>query len=152
MILENKTVYIKNKDIVRKWYLVDAKGQNLGKLASKISAILEGKNKIAFARHQDMGDFVIVINASKVEVSKDKDEKKIYYRHSGYIGGLRSFPFKDMIKKNVRYPIMKAVKGMLPKNRLGSRFLKRLKVYAGENHDHSAQKPEVLTIKLRRRF
>ena len=142
--MENKTIFIDNKSIKRTWHIIDASNQTLGSLATKVAVILRGKHKVAYSMHQDMGDFVIVINSSKIQVSKDKDEKKMYYWHSGYIGGLGSASFKEMIKRKPDYPIRKAIKGMLPKNKLGTKFLKRLKIYPNAEHRHHAQQPVLM--------
>jgi large subunit ribosomal protein L13 len=130
----------------RKWYLLDAEGQILGKVAVIASDILRGKDKPSFSPHMDMGDNLIIINASKVKVSGNKAEDKRYYSHSWYPGGLKTTAFKEMIEKKPEYVIRHAVMGMLPKNRLQKDFIKKLKVYAGEQHGHEAQKPEEITI------
>jgi len=139
-----KTYIPKKEDINRKWWLVDAEGETLGRLASRIAFILEGKHKTDFVNFLDTGDFVIVVNAEKIKLSGEKNIKKQYYSHSGYPGGIKKIPFYRMLEKKPEEVIKKAVKGMLPKNIMGRKLLKKLKVYKGKNHPHSAQKPEVL--------
>lgn len=141
-----KTFIPKKENIERKWYLIDAKGQTLGKLAVIASDILRGKNKPSFSPHMDLGDNLIIINASKIKVSGNKEEDKKYYSHSWYPGGLKTTTFKEMIEKKPDYVIRHAVLGMLPKNRLQKDFIKKLKVYAGQEHGHEAQKPEEIVI------
>ncbi|SFM39062.1 50S ribosomal protein L13 [Thermodesulforhabdus norvegica] len=130
----------------RKWILVDAEGQVLGRLASKIAARLRGKHLPDFTPHVDLGDFVVVINAEKVRLTGRKWDRKIYYRHSGYIGGLKATTAKKMREEHPERLIYYAVKGMLPKNRLGRKLLKKLKVYAGPEHPHEAQQPEPVQL------
>jgi len=143
-----KTWTPKAEDIQdRKWWVVDATDQTLGRLASQIAHVLKGKHKPSYAPHQDMGDFVIVINAEKIHATGKHLDQSMYHRHSGYPGGLRSMNLRDMIARHPERPIELAVKGMLPKNRLGRQMIKKLKVYAGPSHDHQAQKPEVLEVK-----
>ena len=140
--------FMANPDTVeRKWYVVDADGATLGRLASEVAAVLRGKNKPIFTPHVDCGDYVIVINADKIAVSGKKMEQKVYYSHSLYVGGMRETTLREMMAKKPEKVIEKAVKGMLPKGPLGEQMYKKLHVYAGENHNHQAQKPEVLTIK-----
>jgi len=141
-----KTYIPKVEDIEKKWYLVDAEGKVLGRLASKIARILSGKNKPIYTPHLDVGDFVVVINADKVRVTGGKEKKKIYYHHSGYPGGLKSCTYEELLKKDPSRIIRKAVQGMLPKNKLGRRMLKKLKVYAGPEHPHQAQKPQKIEL------
>ncbi|MGP1415857.1 MAG: 50S ribosomal protein L13 [Treponema sp.] len=141
-----KTIFIKESDIQKKWYIVDVAGKPLGRVAAKIASILRGKHKVTFSPHQDAGDYVIVINASKVALSGTKEKDKMYYRHSGYVGGLKSINFKQLIQKKPEDPITFAVKGMLPKGRLGRQMLGNLKAYAGATHPHSAQNPVKLEI------
>ncbi len=130
----------------RKWILVDADGKILGRLASKIAARLRGKHLPNFTPHVDMGDFVVVVNAEKVRLTGRKWDQKMYYRHSGYMGGLRSTSAKKMRQEHPERIIYHAVKGMLPKNRLGRKLLKKLKVYAGPDHPHGAQQPEPVDL------
>ena len=140
--------FMANPDTVeRKWYVVDADGATLGRLASEVAAVLRGKNKPIFTPHVDCGDYVIVINADKIAVSGKKMEQKVYYSHSLYVGGMKETTLCEMMAKKPEKVIEKAVKGMLPKGPLGEQMYKKLHVYAGENHNHQAQKPEVLTIK-----
>lgn len=142
-----RTTYMaKPNEVQRKWYVVDAEGQTLGRLASKVASILRGKHKPEYTPHVDTGDYVIVINASKVHLTGDKLNKKIYYRHSGYPGGLKKMTAGEMLQKRPERMIELAVKGMLPKGRLGRKQGKKLFVYAGDSHPHQAQKPEVIQL------
>lgn len=141
-----KTFVAKEHEVDKKWYLVDAGEKVLGRLATEIAVILRGKNKPIFTPHMDAGDYVVVVNADKVMLTGNKLEKKIYYRHSGYPGGLKEITAGDMLEKKPERLIRLAVKGMLPKNSLGRRQLTKLKVYAGPNHHHQAQQPEKLEI------
>ncbi len=134
------------KDIERRWYVVDAEGKTLGRLASEIAKVLIGKNKPIYAAHMDVGDFVIVVNAAKVQVTGRKLDQKQYYRHTLYPGGLRSISLRDQLRRFPERVIQHAVKGMLPKNTVGKQQLGKLKVYAGESHPHQAQTPEPLEI------
>ena len=136
-------------EIERKWYVVDATGHTLGRLASEIANVLRGKNKPIYTPHVDTGDYVIVINADKVKVTGKKLDQKIYYNHSDYVGGMKETKLKDMLTKKPEYVINHAVKGMLPKGPLGRSMYRKLHVYAGPEHSHQAQKPEVLEIKER---
>lgn len=135
--------------IERKWYVVDATDQTLGRLTSEIAKILRGKNKPTYTPHIDTGDYVIVVNAEKIKVTGKKLEQKIYYHHSDYVGGMKETTLKEMLAKKPENVITLAVKGMLPKGPLGRSMLKKLHVYAGPEHNHAAQKPEVLEIKSR---
>ena len=135
--------------IERKWYVVDATGHTLGRLASEVASILRGKKKPVYTPFLDMGDNVIVVNADKIQVTGKKLDQKIYYNHSDYVGGMKETTLKDMLAKKPEYVINHAVKGMLPKGPLGRSMLKKLHVYAGAEHAHTAQKPEVLEIKER---
>jgi large subunit ribosomal protein L13 len=130
----------------RKWWVVDATNQPLGRLASRVATVLRGKHKAQFTPHVDTGDFVIVINADKVKLTGSKATDKMYYSHSGYPGGIKEISFKHLIEKHPNQPIEKAVKGMLPKNTLGRKMLSKLKVYAGEQHPHQAQQPATLEL------
>jgi large subunit ribosomal protein L13 len=134
------------QDRERVWYVVDAENKTLGRLATQIANVLRGKRKPTYTPHVDVGDFVIVVNAEKVAVTGDKRENKLYWRHSGYPGGIRSRTLGDMLEKRPEEVIRKAVKGMLPRNRLARAQLRKLKVYAGSEHPHQAQKPEQLEI------
>lgn len=133
--------------IERKWYVVDAAGQNLGRLSSQVAAILRGKNKPTFTPSMDTGDYVIVINAEKIKVTGKKLDQKIYYRHSDYVGGMKTATLREKLDKKPEDVIKLAVKGMLPKGPLGRSMIKKLHVYAGPEHKHAAQKPEVLELK-----
>lgn len=134
------------KTVDRKWHLVDATGQVLGRMATRIALLLMGKRKPGYSPHLDLGDFVVVINAEKVKVTGKKLKDKIYYHHSGYPGGLKQRTFKELLEKHPERIIELAVKRMLPKNRLGRKMLKRLKVYKGPEHPHQAQKPEPIAL------
>ena len=142
-----KTYMPSGKNIQRKWYVVDAEGQTLGRLASQVAAVLRGKNKPEFTPFLDMGDYVIVVNADKVKLTGKKLEKKIYSTHTGQPGGLRETPYRLLMQTKPELAVKLAVKGMLPKNTLGRNMFKKLKVYAGPEHGHEAQQPEVLKIK-----
>jgi len=136
----------KKSDITRKWYIVDAEGQTLGRLASKIAHILRGKHKPTFTYHEDMGDYIIVLNADKVKISGSKEMQKEYFYHTGVPGGARFLKYADVKKDKPDMIIRHAVKGMLPHNRLGRRMFKKLFVYSGSEHPHQAQKPEELKL------
>ena len=135
--------------VERKWYVVDATGLTLGRLASEVAKVLRGKNKPIFTPHIDTGDYVIVINAEKVKVTGKKLDQKIYYHHSDYVGGMKETTLKEMLAKKPEKVIELAVKGMLPKGPLGREMYTKLHVYAGAEHPHAAQKPEVLEINVR---
>ena len=139
-----RTYSPKAGDITREWYVIDAEGETLGRLATRIASVLRGKHKPTFTPHMDMGDHVIVVNADKVVLTGAKGEQKLYNSHSGYPGGLRSVPFATMIDRRPTQVVEKAVTGMLPKNRLGRQMAKKLKVYAGPDHPHAAQQPQPL--------
>ncbi|MBM3699577.1 MAG: 50S ribosomal protein L13 [Actinobacteria bacterium] len=141
-----KTYSAKKEDIERKWYLVDAKDKNLGRLSTRIAKVLRGKDKVLFTPHVDCGDFVIVINAKHIKVSGDKIDDKLYYRHSGYVGNLKSTNLRDMLAKKPEFVLRHSIKGMIPHNILGRQILKKLKIYAGDSHPHESQKPEVLEV------
>ena len=139
--------YMANPDkIERKWYVVDAEGCTLGRLASGVASVLRGKNKPQFTPHVDTGDYVIIVNADKVKVTGKKMDQKIYYHHSDYVGGMKETTLKEMMAKKPEKVLELAVKGMLPKGPLGRTMIKKLHVYAGAEHAHQAQKPEVLTF------
>ena len=139
--------YMANPDkIERKWYVVDAEGCTLGRLASGVASVLRGKNKPQFTPHVDTGDYVIIVNADKIKVTGKKMDQKIYYHHSDYVGGMKETTLKEMMAKKPEKVIELAVKGMLPKGSLGRTMYKKLFVYAGPEHKHEAQKPEVLTF------
>ena len=141
-----KSFIAKPQEIERKWYVIDAEGKTLGRLASQAAAILRGKNKPIFTPHVDCGDYVIIINAEKVAVTGKKKHDKIYKRHTGYPGGLRELNFEQMMEKHPTEVVRHAIKGMMPKGKLGRQMFKKLKVYAGAEHPHTAQKPETLEI------
>ena len=139
--------YMANPDkSERKWYVVDAEGQTLGRLASEVAKVLRGKNKPVYTPHVDTGDYVIVVNAEKIKVTGKKLDQKIYYSHSDYVGGMKETTLREMMNKKPEKVIELAVKGMLPKGPLGRQMIKKLHVYAGAEHGHEAQKPEVLTF------
>ncbi len=147
VILGTKTFNLKKEEIERKWYVVDATGKVLGRFAAEIAKKLRGKDKPSFSYHLDCGDFIVVINAEKIRVkggNKLKDKK--YYRHSGYIGNMKVTNLETMLEKKPEFVIRNAVSGMIPHNILGRRILKKLKIYRGEEHPHSAQKPEKLEL------
>ena len=141
-----KTRMFKKEEIEKKWYIVDAKGKTLGRLASRIACVLMGKHKPEYTPHVDTGDYVIVVNADKVVLTGKKLDQKLYYRHSGYPGGLKVISARQMLQKHPERVIYLAVKRMLPKTALGRKMLKKLKIYASPDHPHSAQKPEPLEI------
>lgn len=136
-----KTFIAKPAEVEHSWYIVDAEGQTLGRLASQIAAVLRGKHKPIFTPHVDCGDYVIVINAEKIHVTGQRLQQKKYYRHSGYPGGLSEISLADQLERFPTRPVELAVKGMLPKNKLGRKMFKKLKVYAGPDHEHAAQQP-----------
>lgn len=137
----------KKETISRKWYLVDAEGETLGRLATKVATILRGKHKVTYTPYVDCGDYVIVINASKIKLTGNKLDDKMYYNHSGFPGGLRERTAKEMVEKYPEEMIERAVKGMLPKGRLGRQMGKKLFVYAGSEHEQAAQKPEKISLR-----
>lgn len=141
-----KTFVAKEHEVTRKWYLVDAEDKVLGRLSTQIATRLRGKHKAIFTPHADTGDFIVVVNADRVALTGSKWDKKIYYRHSGYVGGLKQISARKLLEKKPQELIRLAVKRMLPKNSLGRRQLKKLKIYAGPDHPHQAQKPEKLEI------
>lgn len=132
--------------VERRWYVVDAEGKTLGRLASEVANVLRGKNKPTYTPHIDTGDYVIVVNAEKIQVTGKKLDQKIYYHHSEYVGGMKEATLREMMQKKPEFVITHAVKGMLPKGPLGRQMLKKLHVYAGPEHNHAAQKPETLDI------
>jgi large subunit ribosomal protein L13 len=142
-----KTLSMTPKDVPAKWYLVDAENKILGRLATEIARRLRGKHKPEYTPHLDLGDYIVVINAEKVRVTGNKRTDKQYYRHTGYPGGIKSINFEKLIAKKPEAIIEKAVKGMLPKGPLGRQMFRKLKVYAGSEHSHTAQQPELLDIK-----
>ncbi|MBN1639645.1 MAG: 50S ribosomal protein L13 [Anaerolineae bacterium] len=142
--MNEKTHVVRTGDIKREWFVVDAAGQTLGRLASNVARILKGKHKAIYSPHLDVGDYVIIVNADKVAVTGRKMDQKLYYRHTGYPGGLRSMTLRDQMARHPTFAVKSAVRGMLPKNRLGRRMLRKLKVYAGPEHPHQSQQPEPL--------
>lgn len=141
-----KTTYTKKEEVQRQFLLIDAKDQVLGRLAVKAATLLRGKHKPCFEPSVDTGDYVIVINAAQVRLTGKKEQQKVYYRHSGYPGGLKTTDFKDMKARHPERVVEMAVKGMIPHNRLGAQVIKKLKVYAGEEHPHAAQKPVQVSL------
>jgi large subunit ribosomal protein L13 len=141
-----KTYTARAEDIKQEWFLVNAEGKTLGRLASEIAQVLRGKHKPIYTPHLDCGDFVIVVNAEKVRVTGRKLDQKMYYRHTGYPGGIKSISLRNQLQKHPERVLEAAVRGMLPKNRLGRKMFKKLKVYAGNSHPHQAQQPKVLEL------
>ena len=144
--MTTRTCTPRGADIERRWYLVDAEGKTLGRLATRIAHVLRGKHKPTYTPHLDVGDHIVVINAGKIRVTGDKAEKKVYYRHTGYPGGIRTTSFGQMMEKHPDRILRKAVKGMLPNTPLGRRMFRKLRIYAGGEHFHEAQTPEVLDL------
>jgi large subunit ribosomal protein L13 len=142
-----KTYSAKPGEVAREWYLVDAEGQTLGRLATRLAEVLRGKGKPQYTPHVDTGDFVVVVNAEKIAVTGNKLDDKMYYRHSGYPGGLKERPLREQLRRRPEEVLRKAVKGMLPRNRLGRQQLTKLKIYAGPEHPHDAQAPKPLEVK-----
>ena len=143
-----KTFMASPATIERKWYVVDADGMTLGRLASEVAKVLRGKNKPIFTPHMDTGDYVIIVNAEKIKVTGKKLDQKIYYHHSAYVGGMKETTLREMMAKKPEQVVKLAVKGMLPKGPLGNSMIKKLHVYAGPEHEQAAQKPEVLEFKF----
>ena len=146
MKLTRMTKFYESNDKNRKWYLIDAEGQTLGRLATKVSNILRGKHKANFSQDRDLGDYVIVVNADKVRLTAGKEDKKVYYWHTGFIGGLKSIKASDAIKEKPEWVLIRTVRGMLPKNKLRNKVITRLKIYRGAEHPHLAQNPEQLSL------
>ncbi len=142
-----KSYMARPQEVERKWYVVDAEGQTLGRLATQIARVLRGKNKAQYTPHIDTGDFVVVINADRIEVTGRKAEQKIYYRHTGYPGGLKEVSYERMMDRKPTEIVRKAVWGMMPKSRLARAQFKKLKIYAGPEHPHAAQEPQPLEVK-----
>ena len=145
-LYQRLTHSFRQDEIEKKWFIVDASGKTLGRIASRVAHILRGKHKPSFTTNSDMGDFVVVINAEKVKIASKREEMKTYFSHTGYPGGAASDSYKDVMKTHPERIMMHAVKGMIPHNRLGAQVIKKLKVYAGTDHPHKAQKPEPLSI------
>lgn len=141
-----RTISAKEQDIQRDWYVIDAQGQTLGRLATRVATLLRGKHKPIYTPHVDCGDYVVIVNAEKVHVTGQKMTQKKYYRHSGYPGGIKEITLRDQLRKFPDRVIEAAVRGMLPRNRLGRRMFKKLKVYSGPNHPHEAQKPQSMDL------
>jgi len=141
-----KTYSVKAGEIERRWYVVDAEGQVLGRLATEVARVLRGKHKPIYTPHLDTGDFVVVVNAEKIRLTGNKADTKTYFRHSGYMGGEKHIPFRSMLEKHPERILELAIKGMLPKNALGRQMRSKLKVYAGAEHPHQAQQPQPLTF------
>ncbi len=141
-----KTYIDKKSDIAKKWYLVDADGKVLGRVASKVASVLRGKHKPTYTPFLDMGDNVVVINTGKVRLTGNKELQKKYYRHTGYPGGIKERSYLEAMKKDPTFPMRKAIKGMLPHTKLGRKQLSNVKIYAGDVHPHEAQKPEILEL------
>ena len=141
-----KTLFAKPASVDRKWYVIDAEGKVLGRVAARAAAIVRGKNKAIFTPHQEIGDFVVVVNADKVVVTGRKNVQKQYYRHSGYPGGLKIHNYQKVISRHPTMPLENAIKGMLPKGPLGRKLAKNAKVYAGASHPHSAQNPAPIEV------
>ena len=146
-----KSYMAKSGEVERKWYLVDAEGMVFGRLASQVASILRGKNKPEFTPHVDTGDFVIVINCEKVVFTGKKLDQKVYRTHSGYVGSMKETKYGDMMQKKPEFIMYEAVRRMLPKNKIGSQMLKKLRVYKGSEHDHEAQQPQILELEGKRR-
>jgi len=141
---EKATKFYKSEEVAKKWYVIDAKDKTLGRMATKIARIIRGKDKAVFTPNTDTGDFVIVLNADQIKMTGKRPTMKEYFHYSGYPGGLKIKSFKELVEKKPEYVIEQAVKGMLPKTRLGNKLIKKLKVYRGTEHPHVAQKPEIL--------
>ena len=141
-----KTIYVKEHEAVRNWYLIDAADKPLGRVAVKAASVLRGKHKPTYTPNQEMGDFVVIINADKVAVTVTKENNKMYYHHTGYVGGLKSNTFKKLIERHPEDPLKLAIKGMIPNGRLGRKLLSNVKIYAGADHPHTAQNPQPLEV------
>ena len=141
-----KTIFVKPADIKREWFVVDVEGKPMGRAAARIASILRGKEKAVFAPHQETGDFVVVVNAKKIAITGRKAEQKLYHRHSGYVGGLKTTNFQKLLEKHPCSPLELAIKGMLPKGPLGRKLLKNVKIYPRADHPHNAQNPQVLEL------
>ncbi len=141
-----KTIFVRPRDLDRRWYIADADGAPLGRLAARVASILRGKHRPYFSPHQDLGDRVVVINAAKVAVSGKKRSDKLYYKHSGYPGGLRSETFEHVINRKPVFPVEQAIRGMLPKGTLGRELFRKLRVYPGPDHPHEGQHPHPLNL------
>jgi large subunit ribosomal protein L13 len=140
------TVFVKSAVVERKWFVIDADGKALGRVAARVASIVRGKEKAVYAPHQEVGDFVVIVNADKIAVSGRKAQQKLYYHHSGYVGGLKAVVFEKLITRHPTAPLEAAIKGMLPKGPLGRKLLKNVKVYAGSTHPHAAQNPQAIEL------
>jgi large subunit ribosomal protein L13 len=143
-----KTTSARSSEVDRKWHVIDADSKVVGRLASRVASVLRGKDKPIFTPHVDTGDYVVIVNADKVRFTGNKLEQKVYYHHTGFIGGIKKETAKDIMKENPERIILSAVRGMLPKNRLGRQIFKKLKVYSGPDHPHQAQNPEMLNLDI----
>jgi len=141
-----KTVFVKPASVERKWFVIDAEGKIMGRLAAKVASIVRGKNKAIYAPHQELGDYVVIINADKVAVTGRKAKQKLYYRHTGYVGGLKSDTYEKLAARHPTAPLEHAIKGMLPKGPLGRKMVKNAKIYAGAQHPHAAQNPTAIDL------
>jgi large subunit ribosomal protein L13 len=141
-----KTEFVKPASVERKWFVIDAEGKVLGRVAAKAASIVRGKEKAVYAPHQEVGDFVVVVNAGKIAVTGRKAQQKLYYHHSGYVGGLKSTTFEKLIERHPESPLELAIKGMLPKGPLGRKLAKNVKVYAGAEHPHASQNPSAFEL------
>ena len=141
-----KTIFVKPAEIERKWFVIDAEGKSLGRVAARIASILRGKEKAVFAPHQETGDFVVVVNVEKIALTGRKTEQKLYHHHSGYVGGLKTVNYEKLAERHPCSPLELAIKGMLPKGPLGRKLLKNVKLYPGATHPHKAQNPQVLEL------
>jgi len=141
-----KTVFVKPADVERKWFVLDAEGKVLGRVAARVASILRGKEKAVYAPHQEVGDYVVVVNAEKIVVTGRKTEEKLYYHHTGYPGGLKTVNFEKLMEKHPTSPLELAIKGMMPKGPLGRKLMKNVKIYPGADHPHTAQKLEKLEL------
>ncbi|MDR2500744.1 MAG: 50S ribosomal protein L13 [Treponema sp.] len=141
-----KTIFVKPAQVERKWFLIDAEGKALGRVASRVASIVRGKEKVVFSPHWEIGDYVVVVNAGKIAVSGRKAQQKLYHHHTGYVGGLKSQNYAGLLAKHPTAPLSLAIKGMLPKGPLGRKLLKNVKVYAGAGHPHEAQSPQTIEV------
>jgi large subunit ribosomal protein L13 len=141
-----KTVFVKPASVERKWFVIDAEGKILGRIAARAASIVRGKEKAIYAPHQEVGDFVVVVNAGKAAITGRKAQQKLYYRHSGYVGGLKTNTYEKLAARHPTAPLENAIKGMLPKGPLGRKLLKNVKVYAGAEHPHAAQNPQAIEL------
>jgi large subunit ribosomal protein L13 len=145
--MDMKTVFVKPALVERRWFVIDAEGKSMGRVAVRVASILRGKEKPSYTPHQEVGDFVVVVNADKMVLTGRKAEQKVYYHHSGYVGGLKVIPFARAVARHPTFPLEQAIKGMLPKGPLGRKLFLNVKVYAGPEHPHAAQSPRTIRIK-----